>query len=238
MSFVKAVQDEVRLARALLRKRILLSSKTEKDIVRGFHTLYYDSHMLGQSFFNTSWLGIPTLKCPMDLWVYQEILHELKPDLIIETGTAKGGSALFLASIFDLIGKGEVVTIDIEQNNLRPRHQRIQYLVGSSTSDEIVSAVAKMAAGKQTVLVILDSDHRQAHVSRELTIYSPFVTRGSYLIVEDTNVNGHPVDLEHGPGPMEAVDQFLATTSDFMIDREKEKFLMTFNPRGYLRRAK
>jgi cephalosporin hydroxylase len=237
MSFVKSLKDEVRLARALMRKRIFISSRTEKEIVRGFHTLYYDSHLLGKSFFSTFWLGVPTLKCPLDLWVYQEILHEIKPDLIIETGTAKGGSALFLASIFDLIGNGEVVSIDIEENDLRPQHKRIRYLLGSSTSDEIVSAVTTIAAGKRTVLVILDSDHSQAHVFRELTIYSRLVTKGSYLIVEDTNVNGHPVDLEHGPGPMEALDEFLATNKDFVIDEEKEKFLMTFNPRGYLRRT-
>lgn len=238
MSLMKSLKDEVRLARALMHKRIFISSKTEKEIVRGFHTLYYDSHLMGKSFFNTYWLGVPTLKCPLDMWIYQEILYELKPDLVIETGTASGGSALFLASMFDLIGKGEVVSVDIEPNHSRPQHKRIQYLLGSSTSDEIVRAVTKIAAGKQTVLVILDSDHRQPHVVRELALYSPLVTRGSYLIVEDTNVNGHPVDLEHGPGPMEAVDEFLATNKDFVIDGEKEKFFMTFNPRGYLRRTK
>lgn len=237
MSFVKTLKDEVKLARTLMRKRILISPKTEKEIVQGFHHLYYDSHILGKSFFDTFWLGVSTLKCPMDLWVYQEILHELKPDLIIETGTANGGSALFLASMFDLIGKGEIVTIDIEKNERRPQHKRIQYLHGSSTSDEIVGAVKKIAADKPTVLVILDSDHSQAHVSRELTIYAPLVTKGSYLIVEDSNVNGHPVAPEHGPGPMEALDEFLITNKNFVIDAEREKFLMTFNPRGYLRRT-
>lgn len=238
MTFVQALKDEVRLARTLMRKRILISPKTEKEIVQGFHQLYYDSNILGKTFFNTFWLGVPTLKCPMDLWVYQEILHELKPDLVVETGTAQGGSALFLASMFDLIGKGEVVSIDVEKNERRPQHRRIQYLLGSSTSDEIVTAVKKIAAGKPTVLVILDSDHSQAHVFQELMIYSPLVPTGSYVIVEDTNVNGHPVFPEHGPGPMEAVDQFLATNKDFVIDGEREKLLMTFNPRGYLRRTK
>ena len=86
--------------------------------------------------------------------------------------------------------------------------------------------------------MILDSDHSQAHVFQELTIYSPLVTKGSYLIVEDTNVNGHPVCPEHGPGPMEAIEEFLKKNKDFVIDGEKEKFLMSFNPRGYLRRMK
>ena len=87
-------------------------------------------------------------------------------------------------------------------------------------------------------MVILDSDHEADHVYQELIAYSPFVQTGDYLIVEDTNINGHPVTRDYGPGPMEALDQFLSENHEFMIDRRCERFLMTMNPRGYLRRAR
>jgi cephalosporin hydroxylase len=133
---------------------------------------------------------------------------QTKPDFVIETGTARGGSALFLAHICDVLGKGRVITIDIKENPNRPRHERITYLHGSSTSKEVLSEV-KGLVGDGSALVILDSDHSKDHVIAELRAYSRFVNDGGYLIVEDTNVNGHPVLPEYGPGPMEAVEAFL-----------------------------
>jgi len=118
----------------------------------------------------------------------------------------------------------------------RPEHDRITYLTGSSTSGEVVSELERVVAGSERVLVILDSDHSRDHVLDELRIYSRFVTPGSYLIVEDTNVNGHPVYPYHGPGPKEAVDAFLAETSEFATDLDCEKFYLTFNPSGYLKK--
>lgn len=201
-----------------------------------FHRAYYDAEKHGGTWRNTYFLGVPTRKCPLDLWVYQEMLHELKPDLIVECGTAFGGSALYLGSMCDLVGNGQIVSIDIEGRGDLPIHPRVEYLTGSSTSEEIVGQVGTMAAGCKTVLVILDSDHSRDHVLAELRYYAPMVTRGSYVIVEDSNVNGHPVVPDFGPGPMEAIDAFLAEEGDFEIDREREKFLLTFNPRGFLRR--
>src|SRR5262249_4097887 len=151
---------------------------------------YYDAHREGGTWCATSWLGVTVWKCPLDLWVYQEIIHEVRPDLIVETGTAFGGSALYLASVCDLVGHGEVVTIDIREDPSRPRHERITYLLGSSTAQAIVERVSLLAAGKR-VLAILDSDHRREHVLEELRAYSPLVGAGSYVVVEDTNVNGH-----------------------------------------------
>ncbi len=177
-----------------------------------------------------------TQKCPLDLWIYQEILYEVKPDLILETGTAHGGSALYFASVCDLLGRGEIVTVDIYPIEGRPEHPRITYVTGSSTAGEVVAYVSGVAAGHERVLVILDSDHSRDHVLDELRIYSRFVTPGSYLVVEDTNVNGHPAMPEHGPGPMEALEEFLAETEEFEIDAAREKFFMTFNPRGFLRK--
>jgi cephalosporin hydroxylase len=204
----------------------------EPGVTEAFHRLYYDSAV----WKDTYWLGTRTQKCPLDLWVYQEILHETRPDLILETGTAHGGSALYLASVCDHMNRGEVVTVDIAPIEGRPEHDRITYLTGSSTADTVVAEVERHVAGHERVLVILDSDHSRDHVLDELRLFSPWVTPGSYLIVEDTNVNGHPALPEHGPGPMEALEEFLAETDEFEIDAAREKFFLTFNPRGFLRK--
>jgi cephalosporin hydroxylase len=224
------------LKRFIVQKLQDLVSKTQESIVRDFHRLYY--HSKEETWRNTSWLGIPALKCPLDLWIFQEIIHDLKPDIIIECGTAWGGSALFLASICDLINNGKVITIDIDATRVegRPKHERIKYLLGSSTSEEIVEEIRNLIRDDHRVMVILDSDHSMEHVLNELRIYSKLVTKGSYLIVEDTHVNGHPLFPDYGPGPMEAVDEFLKENEDFVVDREKEKFLLTFNPKGYLKK--
>ena len=213
--------------------------KEETDhLVERFHRLYYESGFTGGTWQNTFWLGVPTQKCPLDLWIYQEMLFELRPDLILECGTASGGSALFLASMCDILGKGEIVTIDIKDNQSRPRHERVRYLLGSSTSEEVFEQVRPRLSADKTVLVILDSDHSKDHVAGELQLYSPFVTHGSYVIVEDTNVNGHPVRPRHGPGPMEAVEEFLETNEDFVVDESREKLYLTFNPKGFLKKVR
>ncbi|HNQ88876.1 MAG TPA: CmcI family methyltransferase [Verrucomicrobiota bacterium] len=197
---------------------------------------YYSQGSGGGTWYDTRWLGARVLKCPFDLWVYQEILFETQPSLIVETGTFEGGGALFLASICDLIGKGKVITIDAKERSGRPAHPRITYWTGSSVDPAMVARARERAAG-ESVMVILDSDHRKDHVSQELAVWSPLVTEGNYLIVEDTSLNGHPVVPEHGPGPMEAVAEFVNRTTDFEVDRSREKFLISFNPRGYLRRV-
>jgi cephalosporin hydroxylase len=201
-----------------------------------FHKLYFDAHLQGKTWADTRWFGVPLAKCPLDLWVYQEIVAETRPDLVVETGTFEGGSALFFASLFDLVGNGRVVTVDIDEREGRPTHDRITYLTGSSTASEIVDEIRGHVAGASRVLVVLDSDHRRDHVLAELEAYGDFVTPGSYLIVEDTNVNGHPVAPEFGPGPMEAVERFLELDDRFEVDRSREKLLLTFNPGGFLRR--
>ena len=212
--------------------------QAEQDAIHSFHKLYYDSGQNGGTWSNTRWMGVPLLKCPLDLWIYQEILFEIKPQLIIECGTFSGGSALFLAHLCDLIGYGEIVSIDIEQRSQRPQHPRISYWCGSSISEQILERVRQKASECSPVLIILDSDHRANHVLQELQLYNSLVTPGSYIIVEDTNVNGHPVASDFGPGPMEAVQAFLNENHDFSVDTEREKFGLTFNPSGYLKRVK
>ena len=227
---------EIKSFRNILKHRFFIDPKTEKGIVDQFTLLYFESRKVGKTWGNTCWLGVPTLKCALDLWVYQEIIYEHRPDIIIECGTKYGAGALFLATICDIVKQGNVITIDIESKGGIPKHDRITYLNGSSTSNIIVEKVKKMIEGTNTVMVILDSDHSKAHVLKELSIYNKFVTPGSYLIVEDTCVNGHPVLPEFGPGPMEAIDEFMKENKDFVIDREKEKFYLTFNPRGFLKK--
>jgi cephalosporin hydroxylase len=201
------------------------------DIRTQFHLLSYYGGALQQTY----WLGVPILKSPLDCWVYQEIIHEQRPDLIIETGTDRGGSALFLASMCDLVGKGRVLSIDV-RSSASVRHPRLTLVVGDSTSAAVLDSVRAARRTAERCMVILDSDHHADHVGRELRAYREFVSVGSYMVVEDTNVNGHPVMSEHGPGPFEAVHAFLADDPDFEIDKSREKFLLTFFPDGYLRR--
>jgi cephalosporin hydroxylase len=229
------------MCNALIR-RVMHNANPLKYVIRGrnldkytinfFHKLYHGT--MGQTWMNTYWLGVPVFKCPMDLWVYQEIISNVRPDVIIECGTWKGGSALSMAHILDILDNGKVLTIDIDDVQGRPEHKRINYLLGSSTSEDIVATAKQLIRSNERVMVVLDSDHHEQHVLNELRIYSRFVSKGSYLIVEDTNLNGHPVKPDFGPGPMEAVNQFLKETSDFIVDKSKEKFYMTFNPNGYL----
>jgi len=235
--FLKSI-NEIAALRLAIHSRIYASPKLEGSVVDNFHKLYFHGFPKGRTWNNTFWQGARILKCPLDLWIYQEIIYKVKPDIIIETGTMYGGSALYLAHLCDLMGKGKVLTIDIrDRRNESPLHERIKYFIGSSTSKEIIESVKGYVGNGDVVMVILDSDHSKDHVLTELKIYNEFVTRGSYLIVEDTNINGHPVYPDYGPGPMEAVEEFLKENKNFIVDKEKEKFYLTFNPKGYLKKV-
>ncbi len=229
------VRHRVNLAHSIARRRLTGCGFAGDSVVDDFHHLYFDSASFGGTWRNTFWMGVPVWKTPFDLWVYQEMMYDLRPGLVIETGTAFGGSALFLASVFDLLGNGSVISVDLRPRDPRPVHPRIQYLEGSSTDPGIVAQVGERAAASDGVLVLLDSDHSCAHVLDELRAYSPMVGVGGYVVVEDTDVSGHPVQPEFWPGPMEAVDEFLAEDPPFVVDRSKEKFHMTLNPRGFLK---
>lgn len=227
-----------KIIQGLIYHRFYINPKTEKNVVKSFHELYYNSTIWNKGLGNTYWFGIKTLKCPLDCWIYQEIIYKLKPDIIIECGTFNGGSALYLAGLCDLLNKGKIITIDTDSYRGKPRHKRINYLLGMSTSDNVVGQVKKMIKPQDKVLVILDSDHSRDNVLKELRIYNKFVPKGGYIIVEDTNINGHPVRSEFGPGPMEAVETFLKENKNFAVDKNQEKFYLTFNPNGYLQRIR
>ena len=211
-------------------------NKPEEEIVEQFHKLYYSNGSRTWSG-NTSWLGYKVLKCPLDLFIYQEIIYETNPDIIIETGTGSGGTTHFLASICDFINHGKVISIDVENTNhkvILPQHKRITYINGSSILEDTINQIKSLITEKDRIMVILDSDHRKNHVLKELNIYSKFVTKENYIIVEDTNIN-HPMTTDF-EGPMEALQEFLNINKNFSIDQSKHKFYLTFNPNGYLKK--
>lgn len=215
--------------------KIKRAFKRNMTIEEKFNAYYYYSKVWSETY----WQGKHVFKCPTDLWVYQDILYETKPDVIIECGTFHGGSTLYYANLFDIMGtNGEIITIDVDRMPDMPQHKRIKYLYGSSVSEEILKQVHELMKGKERVMVILDSDHSCDHVIKELEAYHAFVTKGCYLVVEDSNLNGHPVfsGFGHGPGPMEAMKEFLPKHPEFEADSAKEKYMLTFNPKGYLKR--
>ena len=225
----------------IISKKITMSrdkdfKKTARSISDEYVLLYEKNNK--QTYDNTYWLGYKALKIPLDLWIYQEIIYETKPDIIIETGTNEGGSALFLASICDLIDHGKVITIDIGVPKKLPSHKRIKFLQGDAMSNEIITKIKKIIQenSNQKVMIILDDDHSKKHVLKELNQYHQFISDGCYLIVEDTCMAGHPTVPELKEGPMEAVEEFLKVNKDFMIDKKREKFFATFNPKGYLKK--
>lgn len=210
---------------------------TDEDVVTAnFHRQYHDV-WLARDGANASWLRVPLLKTPLDLWIYQEIIVETKPDVIIETGTWLGGTSLYFASLFDLLKtSGRIVTVDMTKQHT-PEHPRITYLVGSSTSDDMLTEIRTHVRTDDKVMVVLDSDHSKSHVLNELRLYADIVTLGSYLVVEDTHLNGHPVTLSEGD-PWTAVQEFLREDQRFEQDHSREKYGLTFNPGGWLKRVR
>jgi cephalosporin hydroxylase len=202
--------------------------------------------------YHFTWLGRPIIQYPQDIVAVQEIIWKVRPELIVETGIARGGSLILSASILELLGgKGIVLGIDIdirEHNRVEiekhPLYKRIKMIQGSSVAEETFREVKQLAAAK-SVLVILDSNHTHEHVSRELELYSTLVRKGSYLIVFDTVVEELPKELcrerPWGPGdnPMTAVHAFLKDNDRFEVDQEMQnKLLITAGPNGYLRCVK
>lgn len=181
--------------------------------------------------FKSTWLGEVAVKNPCDAWIYQEIIFKQRPDVIIETGSFKGGGGLFLASICQLIGHGRVVSFDVREYNLKPTHPLITWVAASSTQKAVVDELKLSIRGKN-VLVILDSNHDADHVAKELSIYHSLIPVGGYLIVEDTWWK------PGSGGPWDAVQEFLKTHPEFEIDKSKEPYTFTNNPNGFLKRIK
>lgn len=200
--------------------------------------------------YNFTWLGRPIIQLPQDMVAIQEIIWKIKPDLIVETGVAHGGSLIFSASMLELLGgKGRVIGVDIDirthnraEIEKHPLSRRIDLIQGSSVDPQIAAEVRKRAQGCERVLVILDSNHTHQHVLDELKLYSPLVTAGSYLLVFDTLIEDMPDDLikdrpwRKGDNPKTAVWEFLKSNPRFVPDKEIEsKLLLTVAPDGYLK---
>ena len=204
--------------------------------------------------YNFSWMGRPIIQTPQDMVAMQEIIWRVKPDLIIETGIAHGGSLIYYASLLEMIGgDGYVLGIDVdirEHNRVEiekhPMFKRIKMIQGSSVDASTAEAVKQHAQGKRSVLVALDSNHTHEHVLKEMGLYAPLVTKDSYLVVFDTLIEDMPDDLMNpdrpwgkGNNPKTAVWEFLKTTNQFEIDKSIEsKILITVAPDGYLRRVR
>lgn len=184
----------------------------------------------------TTYFGIPTLKSPIDAWIYQEILCETRPDVIVEIGNFHGGSLLALAHLCDAIGHGRVIGVDLSHQLVPPLvrgHPRIRLIEGDAC--ESFGDVQQLIDAGERVLVIEDSAHTFDHTLAVLRRYALLIPPGGYFIVED-GICHHGLDVGPNPGPYEAIDAFLQESADFESDRSRERFLITWNPRGYLRR--
>jgi Cephalosporin hydroxylase len=204
---------------------------------------------LNKYSYNFTWLGRPIIQFPQDIIAMQEIIWQVKPDLIIETGIAHGGSLVFHASLLEMIGKGDVIGIDIDirtHNRVEienhPMFKRITLIEGSSTDKQIVNKVFEYSKEKTSILVILDSNHTHEHVLEELNLYSSLVTKDSYLIVMDTIIADFPEDYfpdrpwGKDDNPKTAVKEFLRNNERFVIDEMiTSKLLITVAPDGYLK---
>jgi cephalosporin hydroxylase len=203
--------------------------------------------------YNFNWLGIPIIQYPQDIVAMQELVWEIKPDLIIETGVAHGGSIIFYASMLELLGGNRKVIgidTDIREHNKKrmeehPMFKRVELIQGSSIDLNTINKVKNIAKDYKTILVCLDSMHTHEHVLKELELYSPFVTKDSYLVVFDTIVEDLPDELwqdrpwKKGNNPKTAVFEFLKNNSDFEINQDIDnKLLISVAPSGYLKRVK
>jgi cephalosporin hydroxylase len=220
----------------LKQRRLQMPIAKQNELMKLFHDLPVWAFMWFEN--------VPIEKNPLDLWMMQQIIYETRPDFVIETGTFKGGSALYWAYTLNGMGleNSRVFTIDVQDltataavNPLWKKY--VTFYKGSSTAPEIVRDIAGRVKGRK-VLVTLDSDHTATHVINEMRAYAPMINPGSYLVVEDTHMDGIPTEKDFGPGPMTAVLQFLKEggTKDFEQDFSREALVMTFNPGGWLRR--
>lgn len=202
--------------------------------------------------YNFKWMGRPIIKYPNDMVIMQELIWDVKPDLIIETGIAHGGSIIFSASMLEMMDHGEVVAVDIdirqhnrEEIEKHPMYKRITMFEGDCLSDDIIQKIREIARTKEKIMVFLDSNHTHDHVIKEMELYSPFVTVGSYLVLPDTFIEYFPKGYysnrpwDVGNSPMTALREFLKHNDNFVIDHEKaDKLMITEAFDGYLKRIK
>jgi cephalosporin hydroxylase len=204
---------------------------------RDYHLWYYNSEV----WKRTMWAGVSALKSPLDMWNYQEIFYEIRPALVVEFGTWSGGATLFFATILrDLGGLGRVLTVDVEPSRIHPRvHEDplIEVMTASSAAPAVSARIETLRQEFPGVLfAIVDSDHHRDHVLAELELLRGVTRAGDYVVVEDGNINGHPVLPGWGAGPFEALDDYFARhPDDYQRDEAREaKFGFSFATRGFL----
>jgi cephalosporin hydroxylase len=222
--------------------------KALRDVAREF-VIQSDNHAYG---YQWTWLGLPVIQLPQDIVLTQEVIWECKPDVIIETGIAWGGSVILYASLLQLIGNGKVVAVDLnlmdhvaEQIMAYPFSNRIHLYKGSSTDPDIVTRIKSHIEPGQSVMVLLDSNHSHDHVLQELKLYAPLITKGQFLVVSDTVIDEIPPQDRRprpwGPknNPKTALVAYLKTTDRFVVDDYlNDKPLLTYSPEGYCRCVK
>jgi cephalosporin hydroxylase len=229
------------------RNKMMISKmKNDSEVVENTNEWFKNVSRYEYSY-HFEWMGRPIIQFPQDIVAMQEIIWKSKPDVIVETGIAHGGSLIFYASILELIGHGEVVGIDIDirshnrtEIENHPMYKRITMLEGDSTNQDIASKVYEICKNKKNILIILDSNHTHEHVVKELNLYSPLVTVGSYLVIMDTVVEDLPENPDRpwgkGNNPKTAVKEFLKKTDRFVVDEAvQSKLLITVAPEGYLK---
>jgi len=188
--------------------------------------------------FQTTWMGIPTQKTPFDAWIFQEIIFETKPTVIIEIGNFSGGSAIFMAGILDLIGSGKILGVDVNHEMLNNvHHERIEWILGDAVEQTIFEKVKEKIEPQDKVMIIEDSSHQYDNSLKILELYAELVSKGCYFIVEDGICKEDYISDGPKPGPYEAIHEFLKTHKEFQIDHNREKFLLTYNPDGYLKKS-
>jgi len=200
--------------------------------------IYHQKEIVFQS---VTWMGMKIWKNPLDAWIYQEILNEVQPDVIVEIGSQYGGSTKYFADLLDLIGKGMVISIDPCRDQYVLTHNRVIALTGKSADPDILAQVEEHCRGN-CVFVIQDGDHSKKQVLEDLELYSRFVSVGSYFVVEDGVVDlFHSEDglgfREDEPGPLAAIEEFISHHSEFIVDTSRERYILTYNPKGFLKRV-
>lgn len=227
------------MLKTVLERLRALTPLYRRTLGRVVHRLFHlDLTEKTDNFGDITWLGHPVWQNPLDLWNIQEAIAEVRPALLIECGTNRGGSSLFFGQLFDLMDHGRVITIDIEkQHDLS--HPRVEYVIGSSTAPDVVERVRAAAAEVDgPIMAILDSDHAEAHVAGELEAYAPLVTPGSFCMVQDGVIDQVTIFRHGRPGPLPAIKKFLARHPEFVHESERtERFLITHHPMGWLRRV-
>jgi len=237
--------QKITLTQGRKSKTVDLYSEEGLELISSLWVKLYAQYKLTH---DVTWMGIPIIQFPEDSIMMQELIWKVRPDVIIECGLGHGGSALFYASLLEVMGKGRVIGIDIEIRHYNkiaikshPLSHRIEMLEGSSISEEVINAVKKRIKGANKVMVTLDSNHSKEHVAKEIELYNKLVTPGSYLVVMD-GAQAFVWDIPNGKpewkedNPLKAIEEFIENNPQFRIDSYYNRLKVTSNPKGFLRK--